>query len=377
MKGVLTAIRWFVGLLFIFSGLIKANDPLGLSYKMQEFFEVWGLHGLNDFTLALSVLMIAFEIIAGVAVIVAWRMRLFSWLLLILIIFFTFLTAYAQFSGKIKTCGCFGDCIPLTANQSFWKDVILTVLILFIFINRNRIKQTLSNSASIAILVITTIFSFASQWYVLRHLPVLDCLPYKKGNNIPEKMKVPEGAIPDSVVISFVYEKDGKNVEFTAETFPEDFDESVYSFVKRYDKVVRKGNAEAPIKDFSLNTISGNDTTEAILIDPGYNLLFFAKDVSVPVKQYAEIFREIQTTAALRNLGLIVVTADSEGLGAQFQQENIADPVIVKCDAVAIKTAARTNPTLYLIKDGNVLDKWGNADLDKAVKAIKKIDGIN
>ena len=128
MKYLLTISRIIVGILFIFSGLIKANDPLGLSYKMQEFFEVWGWHSLNDYTLAFSVLMIAFEIIAGVAVLVGWQMRLFSWLLLLLIIFFTFLTGYALFSGKIKECGCFGDCIPLQANQSFLKDLLLLVI---------------------------------------------------------------------------------------------------------------------------------------------------------------------------------------------------------------------------------------------------------
>src|SRR3990170_6653120 len=133
MKHLLTISRIIVGILFIFSGLIKANDPLGLSYKMQEFFEVWGWHALNDYTLAFSVLMIAFEIIAGVAVLVGWQMRLFSWLLLLLIIFFTFLTGYALFSGKIRECGCFGDCIPLTADQSFIKDLILMVFILVIF----------------------------------------------------------------------------------------------------------------------------------------------------------------------------------------------------------------------------------------------------
>src|SRR5688572_20448289 len=138
MKTILIIVRWLVGLLFIFSGLIKANDPLGLSYKMQEFFEVWGWHGLNDYTLSLSILMIAFEIIAGVAVLVGWRMRLFSWLLLLLIIFFTFLTAYALFSGKIRTCGCFGDCIPLTAQTSFIKDLLLLLLILFLFANKNK-----------------------------------------------------------------------------------------------------------------------------------------------------------------------------------------------------------------------------------------------
>ena len=127
MKNVLLIIRWIVGVLFIFSGLVKANDPLGLSYKMQEFFEVWQLHGFNNYTLSLSIIMNVFEILAGVAVIVGWRMKLFSWLLLLLIIFFTFLTGYALFSGKIKTCGCFGDCLPLTPAQSFGKDIFLLV----------------------------------------------------------------------------------------------------------------------------------------------------------------------------------------------------------------------------------------------------------
>src|SRR5271154_761304 len=119
MKILINISRIFVGILFIFSGLIKANDPLGLSYKMQEFFEVWNIHWLDNFTLGFSILMIVFEIVAGVSVLLGWRMRLFSWLLLLLILFFTFLTGYAFLSGKIKECGCFGNCIALTSGQSF------------------------------------------------------------------------------------------------------------------------------------------------------------------------------------------------------------------------------------------------------------------
>ena len=133
MKRVLTIIRWLVGLLFIFSGLVKANDPLGLSYKMQEFFEVWGWNGFHDYTLSLSLIMNTFEIGAGVAVIVGWQQKLVNWLLLLLIIFFSFLTGYALLSGKIKTCGCFGDCLPLTPAQSFGKDLVLLLLILVLF----------------------------------------------------------------------------------------------------------------------------------------------------------------------------------------------------------------------------------------------------
>ena len=174
MKTFITISRFLIGLLFIFSGLVKANDPLGLSYKMQEFFEVWNLHQFNEYTLTLSVVMIAFEIIAGVAVIIGWKMGIFSWLLLLLIIFFTFLTGYALFSGKIRECGCFGDCIPLQAYQSFIKDVVLLLLILAIMPFRNDIRPFTSKSAAKMVLFFTTVFSFAFQWYVLQHLPVFD-----------------------------------------------------------------------------------------------------------------------------------------------------------------------------------------------------------
>jgi DoxX. len=136
MKPAVNIARILVGLLFIFSGLVKANDPLGLSYKMQEFFELWGIPQFNSWTLLMSVLMNAFEIIAGFALLLGWRIKLFSWLLLLLIIFFTFLTGYAYFSGKFRNCGCFGDCLPITPGTSFIKDLILLVLIGFFSGNR-------------------------------------------------------------------------------------------------------------------------------------------------------------------------------------------------------------------------------------------------
>ena len=277
MNVIIGIARFIFGVLFIFSGLIKANDPLGLSYKMQEFFEVWIIQQFNSYTLTLSIVMIAFEIIAGVAVLLGWKMRLFSWLLLLLILFFTFLTGYALFSGKIRECGCFGDCIPLQANQSFIKDVVLLFLILLIMPFRERMRPLLSRGASKVILFFTVVFSFAFQWYVLQHLPVVDCLPYKVGNNIPAKMKIPPGAIPDSTVIMFTYEKNGRQSSFTTENFPADFDDS-YKFVKREDKVVRKGTAVAAIRDFALQTASGNDTTQALLTEPGKKIFLFLKD---------------------------------------------------------------------------------------------------
>ena len=374
MKILLNITRIIVGVLFIFSGLIKANDPLGLSYKMQEFFEVWGWSFLDNYTLTFSIAMIAFEIIAGVAVLVGWQMRLFSWLLLLLIVFFTFLTGYALFSGKIRECGCFGDCIPLTADQSFMKDLILLLMIGFIFWQRNKVKPALNTMYSLVALFFTTIFSFAFQWYVLVHLPVKDCLPYKIGNNIPEKMQAPPGSIPDSTVISFVYEKAGKQVEFTADNFPADYDEATYKFVKRYDKVVRKGNASPAIKDFSLQTFFGNDSTQALLNADEYQLYLFLKN-GYTIGDWSNLLSMVMQRAAQKHInGYLVTNVPLETLWHNAPEVFYAFRPL-RCDATAIKTAARTNPALFLIKKGTILNKWSYADLEQALLVVNNLPG--
>jgi uncharacterized membrane protein YphA (DoxX/SURF4 family) len=368
MKIFLNISRFIVGVLFIFSGLVKANDPLGLSYKMQEFFEVWNWHFLNDYTLAFSIVMIAFEIIAGVAVLLGWRMRLFSWLLLLLILFFTFLTGYALFSGKIRECGCFGDCIPLQAQQSFIKDLILLVLILVIFPFRNRIRPSVPPRSAMVILFLTTIFSFAFQWYVLQHLPVVDCLPYKAGNNIPEKMKAPPGSIPDSTVIVFTYEKNGKQHSFTAENFPADFDDS-YTFVKREDKVVRKGTAMAAIRDFALQTLSGTDTTLTLLNEPGNKLFLFIKD-GYKKGEWESMMEMIINQANKKGVRAFAVTNLEQLNDFPSLQRRLTT---LRADGTAIKTAARHNPTLFLINAGTITNKWSAPDFDKALIKIGQL----
>lgn len=373
MKALVNISRLIVGVLFIFSGLIKANDPLGLSYKMQEFFEVWNLHGLNDFTLAFSVVMIVFEIVAGVAILLGWQMKLFSWLLLLLIVFFTFLTGYAYLSGKVRECGCFGDCIPLTAGQSFTKDIILLVLILFLFINRNKIRPVLSPVPSIAILALATILSFSFQWFVLRELPVVDCLAYKAGTNIIEKMKSPPGSFPDSVVTTFVYSKNGKEVKIINNSFPADFDDS-YKLLRRSDDIVRVGNNIPPIKDFSLQTLSGNDTTQDLLTQKGYSIFVFAKDMPDPNPSWNKEFNVILTFAKMKSVPVFFVTSSAAEMQQYVEKNGLQNVItILTCDATAIKTAARANPTMYLIRRGTILNKWSYASFENAIESLNEL----
>jgi uncharacterized membrane protein YphA (DoxX/SURF4 family) len=373
MKILISIARSLVGILFIFSGLVKADDPLGLSYKMQEFFEVWNFHWLDHFTLAFSVLMIVFEIVAGVALLLGWRIRLFSWLLLLLIIFFTFLTGYAYLSGKVRECGCFGDCIPLTAGESFTKDLVLLFLIVFLFGVRNRIKPVLPPTAGAAVFTGAAIFSFLFQWYVLVHLPVVDCLPYKAGTNIPDKMKPPPGSVPDSTVITMVYEKDGKRLEFDATHFPADFNDS-YHFVSRYDKLIREGNAVPAIKDFVLTTGDNTDTTDAVLGAKGFKLFVFMQEVTDYHPAYNKDLSVVLTMAKAKQIPVFFITGEYENMTSWVGQQGLTGQVtVLKCDGTAIKTAARANPTLYLIKDGTILRKWSYADFQNAIPAVNEL----
>ena len=354
MKILITIARILVGLLFIFSGLIKANDPLSLSYKMQEFFELWGMTRFNDHTLWLSVVMIAFEIIAGVALLLGWRMKLFSWLLLLLVLFFTFLTGYAYLSGKFKNCGCFGDCIPITPLTSFIKDLVLTLLILFLFRHKDKIKPLFGNKLNLALILLTVLFSFGVQWYMLNYLPLFDCLSFKKGKNITEEMKMPPGALTDSFAIRFIYEKEGKQFEFSAEELPADL--SAYTYKSRTDKLVRKGNAEPPIKGFTLSGITDADSTQEVLSQP-QAILLFCEDFSQAGAGWQRDFAKLYAMAESGNIPVYAIT----GRMAQAQQAIAGTPFagiqVFTCDNTAIRTASRTSPTVYLLNKGTIVDK--------------------
>ena len=390
MKLAITIVRITVGVLFIFSGLVKANDPLGLSYKMKEFFEKWneGLEQgsfflkdilinlfqfLHDHSLSLSVFMIAFEILAGVALLLGWRMKLFSWLLLLLILFFTFLTGYAFYSGKFTNCGCFGDCIPITPKTSFLKDIALTVLILFLFKYRKNIRPYFSSTTNFWIMTAVTVFSFGLQWYVLNYLPLLDCLPFKKGNIISEKMKPPPGSVPDSFAIRFVYEKNGKQFEFSPAELPADL--NAYTFKDRVDKLVRKGNAEPPIKGFSLSgrefidSTNGkekrNDSTSIILSQP-YCFLLFCENFSTPVRDWQKDFEELISIASQKGIPAYIVTASLNEAAIALRKTPFSNLQVFECDFTAIRTAARTNPCLYLLKQGTVINKWSYKKISQA-----------
>ncbi|HLT41995.1 MAG TPA: BT_3928 family protein, partial [Sphingobacteriaceae bacterium] len=190
--------RIFTGALFVFSGLIKANDPLGFSYKLEEYFQVFQMDFLNSYSVIIAILLCSIEIILGALLLIGvWKRQVVLGLLL-LILFFTFLTFYSAFFEVVTSCGCFGDAIPLTLWQSFTKDLILLTLIIFLYINRNAIQPTIGDAYTKNIVTAgVAIISIGIGIYTFNFLPVLDFLPYKVGNNLPELMRIPPGAVLD------------------------------------------------------------------------------------------------------------------------------------------------------------------------------------
>jgi len=371
MKLTVTVARYFTGLLFIFSGLIKGIDPRGLAYKMQEFFEAWANAGfmksmmeqLNHYALGFSVLMITLEVLVGLGLILGWQKKITTWLLLALMLFFTFLTSYVLFSGKIKACGCFGDCVPLTPNQTFTKDIILLVFAVLLLLQRRYITPLAKPAVLNMLMLVGVLGTLGLQFYVMKHLPLKDCLPFKKGNNIIELRKMPADAVPDKYAINFIYQKNGEQKEFAADALPD----SSWEYVERIQKLLQAGKNNAPlINDFSFTTASGVDTTEAILNQTGIYYILIAKDFSALPAKFGEDLR-LAREASQNKVPFYVVASNRAGAQLRYNgaAENAGPLPVFSCDATAIKTAARTHMVLYKMQGPIVLDKWSWADFDE------------
>jgi uncharacterized membrane protein YphA (DoxX/SURF4 family) len=372
MKLSVTISRIIVGVLFIFSGLVKAIDPLGLTYKMQEFFEVWAREGyaailmnwMYNHAFLFSVIMITVEVVLGVALLTGFKKKLVLKLLLLLMLFFTFLTTYVLFSGKIATCGCFGDCIPLTPKQTFTKDIVLLLLILFLLFKQKYIQPLAAEMLPLALVLASVIGVTLLQMHVIKHLPLTDCLPYKKGNDLLQLRKMPANAIADKFDYSFIYEKNGVKKTFGTSELPD----STWNYVDRKETLIQKGSNNVPlINDFSLTDSSGTDVTESLLGQAGNYYLFFLKDMEGSTVNWSTSFTNLWQKAKEQKRPLYIVTADKEKAALFFNKTNQYAVPVFTCDATAIKTAARANPTLFLMKGPVVQGKWSWADIKEAI----------
>ena len=356
--------RLFTGLLFIFSGFIKANDPTGFGYKLEEYFHVFHTDFLNDYATSIAIVVCALEIILGIWLLLGIYKKLVAWGLLLLIIFFTFLTFYSAFFEVVTSCGCFGDAIPLTPWQSFGKDLVLLALILIIFVYRNQITPLIKDSTNRGLVAaVTAIISFGIGIYTFMYLPFIDFLPYKIGNNIPSLMVLPEGKEGDvyEQIYSMKNVKTGETKTITDKIYMSEkvWEDKNWEIVgEPQSKLVKKGY-QVPITDLLITDAEGNDHTQEIINNPYYNLIIVAKDLSKTNVEAIEKINKIATKLTEDyNLRIVLLTASSSEDSDFLSDKLHLISEIFYADLIPLKSMVRANPGVLLLKSGTVIDKW-------------------
>ncbi|MDY0907574.1 BT_3928 family protein [Pedobacter sp. CFBP9032] len=367
MRNILLSFsRFFVGALFIFSGLIKANDPLGFGYKLQEYFEVFHLNFLSPAATGIAILLCTLEIVLGALLILGFWSKKVAWGLLLLIIFFTLLTFISAAFKVVTSCGCFGDAIPLTPWQSFTKDLILLVLILIIFINKNAIEPLVKKASSQRNLAVAvTILSLGFGLYTYNVLPVIDFLPYKIGAHIPSLMVIPPGEKPDEFEIMYHLknkktkaEKDMSDKDYLkTEIWKDNNWEIIGEPIKR---LVKKGY-EPKIKDLVISDASGTDYTKEIIENPYYSLVFVAYDLNNTNESAIGKLNAIAINATQQfNIRTVLLTSNAAQDAEAFVKKNNLFSEVFYADAVPLKSMVRANPGIILLKNGVIVNKWHN-----------------
>ncbi|WP_094573024.1 BT_3928 family protein [Mucilaginibacter xinganensis] len=369
--------RILVGLLFIFSGLVKINDPLGFSYKLEEYFEVFHITFLNGFALTLSIVLCALEIILGFALLIGVRSVSVAWGLLLLIVFFAFLTFYSAYFQVVQTCGCFGDAIPLTPWQSFSKDLVLLLLIILIFVNRKNIQPLFAAKTGDNLLIAATVISLCCGLYTYNFSPVVDFLPYKVGANIPAEMATPPGAKPDEYELTYNL-KNKKTGEKKVMTNTEYLNTNIWKdnnwevIGQPESRLVKKGFTPK-IRDLAIQDAEGNDYTKEILTNPYNNLVIVAYDLKKTDDDAIGRLNAMAVNLVQNfNTRTVLLTSNSHQFAQAYSKQHHLMFEIFYADEVPLKTMMRANPGVLLLKNGTILNKWHYHSMPKYDDLVKK-----
>ncbi len=432
--------RIAVGGLFIFSGFIKANDPVGFSYKLEEYFGVFGqgfscdmqvvgegktkipceeeaikkkeedkkrayeesmkaanpnwtpppppapeesaLKGMYDFfaehSLFLAIFICGFEIALGIFLLLGIQVRWVLFLLLAMIVFFSFLTFYSACCNKVTSCGCFGDAIKLTPWESFWKDLILLILITILFVGEQNIQPLFRNRIVLAAVAGIGLFlSFAFPVYTWRHLPLIDFRPYKIGTNLyvasHEKDPATTGCVQDSVVMEFYYYHNNDSLGpyrgFRVDSLPD----STWSYFCRHDKKVREGNCTPTVLDFGITDFSTNENiTDSLLLLKGVQYFLVMYDLDKTDREVMGDVNEFYQACAKNGIPFNALAGATAEQMATFRTQTGAKYPMYFVDPTALKTVIRSNPGLVMLKDGVVTEMWHFNDFPAYSDAMQK-----
>ena len=368
MKAIKTLSRFILGIVFLFSGFVKAIDPLGSAYKFSDYFQAFGLEFLDGLSLGLGIFLAVFELVLGLTLILGYQKKIVYVILLLFMGFFTLLTFVLALTNPVTDCGCFGDALVLTNWETFFKNVVLMVFVLILFTSRKRARNVHGSGLERSLILLIFTGGVVLSLTALRHLPFIDFRPYDVGTFIPGEMVIREGAPVDEYETILYYRnlETGENEAFSLENYPKDT--SKYAFETSESILVNKGY-EPPIHDFGILDPDGNDVTDEILNFEGYSLLLISYDLQ---KSDGKVLSRGNRWSELEDLSsdfrFIPVTASAGQILEEMAATNGLTYEFYAADETMLKTVVRSNPGFVLLKNGSITGKWAGDDFPEMEK---------
>ena len=358
----INACRFFLAAVFAFSGFIKANDPLGTVYKIQDYLEAWELYAFKDnfFPYVMSVSLGVFEFVVGINFLLGLRKKLTAFLILVFMLVMTPLSLWLAIENPISDCGCFGDAVLLTNWETFAKNVVLLVAAILVARYSNRIIKLVSDRVDWLMSLYAFVFIIFFALYSYHRLPTFDFRPFKIGTDIRAAMEVPEGAQKTVYETVLLYAKDGETRRFTIDNYPKN---TTWVFVDA-ETVVKEKGYEPPISDFTIISCKeGDDITPQVLSDSGYTFLLVAPWLSKADDSEMDLINEVYDYSRDHGYRFIALTASNDEDIELWSDNTGAEYEFAIMDEILLKTIVRSSPGLVLIKDGVIINKWSCSNL--------------
>lgn len=373
MRLVKNLCRIIVGIVFIYSGFVKGIDPLGSDYKFTDYFNAFGMGWMNATTLFFSFALSLVEFLIGIALFFNLWVSRMAWGSLLFMAFFTPLTLVLALTNPVSDCGCFGDAMILTNWQTFWKNIILLLLAIMIFMYRKEYKSSLPLVGQFSFLALAGAGMLCLSVYCYRHLPVLDFRPYAVGKNITEGMRLPEGAEPDQYEVTLKYKnkQTGEVQSFTEENYPWQ-DTLNWEYESSSERLVKKGYI-TPIHDLVIEHPTLGNITEEILEDDNHTILAVAYNLTQSDVQYQPAINRLAEYAQEKGIRFYGLTSSSERDIETYKKRYHVPYEFCTADEIQLKTMIRSNPGVIILREGTILNKWAGKDVPD-VKELQDTD---
>lgn len=373
MRLVKNLCRIIVGIVFIYSGFVKGIDPLGSDYKFTDYFNAFGMGWMNATTLFFSFALSLAEFLIGIALLFNLWVSRMAWGSLLFMAFFTPLTLVLALTNPVSDCGCFGDATLLTNWQTFWKNIILLLLAIMIFMYRKEYKSSLPLVGQFSFLALAGAGMLCLSVYCYRHLPVLDFRPYAVGKNITEGMRLPEGTEPDQYEVTLKYKnkQTGEVQSFTEENYPWQ-DTLNWEYESSSERLVKKGYI-TPIHDLVIEHPTLGNITEEILEDDNHTILAVAYNLTQSDVQYQPAINRLAEYAQEKGIRFYGLTSSSERDIETYKKRYHVPYEFCTADEIQLKTMIRSNPGVIILREGTILDKWAGKDVPD-VKELQDTD---